>query len=331
MLRREPTQALRALLAAPPLTPAQRFVNNPTPAHSAPLFNELRTSFLTSYLERTPSCERAVCLLSQADARVHNDHVAFRSFEDSRGRSGLAFLQRLFLHFGYRSEERILIPAMPVNATWLEPPEETDWPKIFLSELRVRELPAAAAATIFGYIDGYYESALVDAAIAADDPAALATTLEKPPWSVSSADEETLRELGAEQPGLAAATEYAAWTLSHGHRINHATILLNTLGLPAVDSLSTLNAMLRREGFVFNAAGGADGFTQGSLAVSLEQSSTIADEVQKEFACGTTRSVRCSFLELIHRHDGFRGFLGQNAQGIFSSTWAQRKSPAEPG
>jgi hypothetical protein len=71
---------------------------------------------------------------------------------------------------------------------------------------------------------------------------------------------------------------------------------------------------------VFNSAGGNDGFSQGSVEVQLEQSSTKADLVQHSFACGTVREVPCSFLELIHRHEGFRGFLGQNAKGIFDST-----------
>jgi 4-hydroxyphenylpyruvate dioxygenase-like putative hemolysin len=34
--------------------------------------------------------------------------------------------------------------------------------------------------------------------------------------------------------------------------------------------------------------------------------------------------VPCAFLELIERHEGFRGFLGQNAKGIFESTKMRR-------
>ena len=43
--------------------------------------------------------------------------------------------------------------------------------------------------------------------------------------------------------------------------------------------LCSLNALLDGEGFEFNAAGGSDGLTQGSAAVHLEQSSTVADLV----------------------------------------------------
>jgi hypothetical protein len=42
------------------------------------------------------------------------------------------------------------------------------------------------------------------------------------------------------------------------------------------------------------------------------------------FGCGNEQSVPCAFLELIERHEGFRGFLGQNAKGIFESTKMRR-------
>ena len=41
-------------------------------------------------------------------------------------------------------------------------------------------------------------------------------------------------------------------------------------------------------------------------------------------SCGNEQSVPCAFLELIQRHEGFRGFLGQNAKGIFESTKMRR-------
>ena len=103
------------------------------------------------------------------------------------------------------------------------------------------------------------------------------------------------------------------------------TILQNVLGLEesGAKDLVSLNALLKGEGFEFNAAGGADGLTQGSEAAHLEQSSTVADLVPHTFGCGATKDVPLAFLELIRRHEGFRGFLGQNAKGIFASTHAR--------
>uniref|UniRef100_A0A7S4EUF6 2-oxoadipate dioxygenase/decarboxylase n=2 Tax=Chrysotila carterae TaxID=13221 RepID=A0A7S4EUF6_CHRCT len=318
-----PTQkAMQTLLGASALTPAMRFVSNSRRAVNPTVFEEVRTDLLSAYLRRTPSCTNAVNLLADRGARVHNDHVALRSFVDSRGASGLQFLQHLFVGFGYAPQEGIVIPSMPVNAVWLEPPEETQWPKVFISELRVDEMPSEASAIVYKYVDGYYDDAVIDHAAASGDARALVDILETPPWSVTSSDEQSLRTLGKQHPALESATEYAAWTLTHAHRWNHATVLVNTLGLQDVDSIAKLNALLRKHEYVFNPAGGADGVTQGSREKHLEQSSTVADEIHVTFACGTERTVRCSFLELIERHEGFRGFLGQNAKGIFQSTWA---------
>merc|ERR1712032_281727 len=221
----------------------------------------------------------------------------------------------------------ITIPGLPVNARWLEPPGATDWPKVFISELRVDDLPSSVANIISNNVRDYYSGGAVRTALKSGDAGALVDLLEMIPWNVSAAEEESVRAMGLERPELTSAMEYAAWTLTHAHRWNHMTILLNGSNLPGVNTLQQLNALLLKEGFVFNSAGGTDGFTQGSPAVLLEQSSTIADLVMHSFACGKKREVPCSFLELIHRHEGFRGFLGQNAKGIFDSTSQVKYDP----
>eukprot|EP00931_Biecheleriopsis_adriatica_P066353 TRINITY_DN4072_c2_g1_i1.p1 TRINITY_DN4072_c2_g1~~TRINITY_DN4072_c2_g1_i1.p1 ORF type:complete len:358 (+),score=55.38 TRINITY_DN4072_c2_g1_i1:49-1074(+) len=312
--------ALRTLTHGTPMPAMQRCVSNPKLPMKAPLFAELREQLLHNYLLRTPSCTRAIGLLKSKGAHIHNDHVALRSFNDGQGGSGLAFLKDVFLSFGYAAEETITIPALPVNAQWLEPPETTDWPKVFISEMRTDELPKEVSDLVCHHVRGYYKSGVAHAAIAHGDVNALVNILEMPPWNVTAAEERSVREVGLARPELAGAMEYTAWTLTHAHRWNHMTILLNGSNLPGVSTLQELNALLLDEGFVFNGAGGIDGFTQGTPAVQLEQSSTKADTIEHVFACGTVRQVPCSFLELIHRHEGFRGFLGQNAKGIFSST-----------
>lgn len=302
------------------IPPTERCVSNANLPLKAPLFTAVRAQLLSNYLVRTPSCVRAVELLKSKGGRIHNDHVALRSFNDGRSGSGLAFLEEIFLSFGYAAEQSITIPALPVNARWYEPPEATDWPKVFISELRSDQLPDKVARIISRHVQGYYNTGAARVALDSGDADALVKLLEVPPWNVSAAEEESVRAVGLENPKLASAVEYAAWTLTHAHRWNHMTILLNGSDIPGVSTLQELNALLYNEGFIFNGAGSGDGFTQGSPAVRLEQSSTKADLVTHTFACGAVRDVPCSFLELIHRHEGFRGFLGQNAKGIFDST-----------
>jgi hypothetical protein len=312
--------ALRTVTHGMPMLASERCVSNPRLPAKAPLFNEVREQLLTKYLSRTPSCVRAIELLKAKDGRIHNDHVALRSFNDGHGGSGLSFLGDIFLACGYQEEQAITIPGLPVNAKWYEPPELTDWPKVFISEMRACDLPNQVAEIITKHVRGYYQTDIVRNALDSGNADALVNLLEVPPWNISASEEGVIRKIGRDRPELASAVEYAGWTLTHAHRWNHMTILLNGCGIPGISTLQDLNKLFIEEGFVFNSAGGTDGFTQGSRAVQLEQSSTKADLVQHKFACGTVKDVPCSFLELIHRHDGFRGFLGQNAKGIFDST-----------
>ncbi|CAJ1361520.1 unnamed protein product [Effrenium voratum] len=307
-------------------TPLERCVGNAAKPREAAVFGEVRERLFEAYAQRTPSFVRAVDLLTAKGGRIHNDHMALRSFVDSQGRSGLEFFESIFTHFGYAAQDSLVIPGLCVNARWYEPPEETNWPKVFVSEMRIKELPQEAADILFRHVDGFYDASRAREALQ-NGAAAVADLLETPPWKPTLKEEQTLRALSAADPSLGNAVEYAAWTLTHGHRVNHVTILLNTLGIDGVNTLADLNALLQAEGFEFNPAGGADGWSQGSRAVHLEQSSTLADLVPHTFGCGSRAEVPCSFLELIQRHEGFRGFLGQNAKGIFASTNARPSQP----
>lgn len=307
------------------LSAASRCVSNPQPPKHEQIFAEVRERLFQAYVQRTPSFVQAVDLLTSKGGEIHNDHMALRSFVDSQGRSGLKFFESIFEHFSYAAQDSLVIPGLCVNARWYEPPEETNWPKIFVSEMRINELPSDAADVLFRHVDGFYEPDRAVAALESNDPKQVAELLETPPWNPTIQEMQTLRNMAAD-PSMGNALEYASWTLTHGHRINHVTILLNSLGISGVNTLADLNALLQSNGLVFNRAGGSDGLTQGSPAVSLEQSSTMADEVPHRFGCGTEEVVPCSFLELIQRHAGFRGFLGQNAKGIFASTNARASS-----
>jgi len=155
--------ALSALLRGPPPAARTRCVSNGAKisAAQAAIFYELRKGLLTRYLARTPSAVGAVGLLATRGGFVHNDHIAMRAFVESAGQSGLQFLVTLFGAFGYAQREAVVIPGLPVNATWLEPPESTDWPKVFVSELRVTELPSAAGSVVHSLIDGVYVSTYI--------------------------------------------------------------------------------------------------------------------------------------------------------------------------
>ncbi|KAJ1450625.1 hypothetical protein M885DRAFT_621526 [Pelagophyceae sp. CCMP2097] len=307
--RLTPRGALDLLLRGPPPSTAVRCVGNASPPVRHDVFQSVRNELLERYLQRTPTAVRAIDFLNDRSLRCFNDHVALRSFVDSRGGSGADYLAGAFLAFGYSREASLAIPGLPVNAFWLEPPGETDWPKVFISELRSSELSLEVREVVYRHVDNCYKP-LNWHSLTAED---MVRALDDVPWSITFAEERQLRSLG-----LGAAGEYAAWTLTHGSQWNHATLLANAMDGPP--TLQALNAALVESGILLNSAGGDDGFTQGSVTSSLEQSSTLADAIEHEFACGTTHAVPGAFLELISRHGGFSAFLGSNARGIFDST-----------
>ena len=94
--------AFRILTNPNPLSAATRCVENAKTPIRRDVFAAAWHELLRRYLVRTPTASRAIAHLDGLGARVHNDHIALRSFVDSGGHSGLAYLDRVFLALGTR-------------------------------------------------------------------------------------------------------------------------------------------------------------------------------------------------------------------------------------
>lgn len=280
-------------------------------------FTRFRDLELQAYLQRTPSAAQVIELLRSHGGRIVNDHVALRCFQDRAGAGGLEELEKVFLNFGYQREDKIQIGALLLDCYWYEPPEATNWPKVFISELQVSHLPPEAQECIWEVIGDYYTRGPVSQKVL-QDPQQLFELLETPPWNPSSTQYDRLLALAGDHPELNNALQYAAWTLIHAHRWNHFTVLLNDLGLDQFQKLEDLNAWIKDHGFAMNQFGSSE--IQGAEEKLLKQSSTVADPCTHRFADGVTRSVPGAFVEFIERFPGMRGFLAGNAKGIFTST-----------
>lgn len=289
------------------------------------VYTAFRDGALSAYCERTPYAMEACQLLKDDGAVVMNDHVALRSFK-----GGKKAIEGLFLAFGYRKEDNILIDALHLDCHWYEPPESTNWPKVFISEQQIERLPEEAQAIVNKAVGSYYADDPLSK-LGLDNPStvnvqALISFLETPPWNISSVDYDRLLAMAESDASQRKALMFTAWTLIHGHRWNHLTLLQNRLAHPRCGTLEELNDYLKEKGLPFNTS--EKGEVQGSSEVHLKQSSTIANMVEHTFTDGVKRSVPGSFVEFIERFkvDGvpFRGFLAANAQGIFSSTDAKR-------
>ena len=82
---------------------------------------------------------------------IENDHIAFRTLGVPP--LGIASLERVFLHYGYERRDRYDFPAKKVNAHGYAPPAP-QFPRIFISELRVQELSPEAQSIVRSYTTG---------------------------------------------------------------------------------------------------------------------------------------------------------------------------------
>jgi hypothetical protein len=114
-------------------------------------------------------------------------------------------------------------------------------------------------------------------------------------------------------------SEYAAWLAAFGFRANHFTVDVNAL--KTFESLGELNRFLKDQGHRLNTSGGE---IKGSPEDLLEQSSTLAGEVEVRFSDGRKRIPAC-YYEFARRYPGpdgklFTGFVAKSADKIFQST-----------
>lgn len=267
-------------------------------------FEAFSAANLAAYRRRTPLFARA---MEAVPHTVHVDHIAMRSFAPW----GIEHCSRPYVASGYTPGGSVTIPGGHLRAVWYKAPM-AHWPNVFMSELNLATLP-------LGIQDLIRSCHAVDAKPPAHplgaSPESVHALYDRLPNAITWRQYNHLHALahaGGDHERLP--IDYALWTLTNGHRINHAAMMLRHVAIASV------NRRLIRSGIAMNAGGGSDGLTQGSRAVGLEQSSTRAEYVDHVFACGTAKRVPGAFVEIVRRHDGFEGFLGDNAKEVFKST-----------
>ena len=253
---------------------------------------------------------------------IENDHIAFRSLGVPL--LGIASLEKIFLHLGYVRRDPYFFPAKKLNAFWYAPPEP-HLPRIFLSELRVQDLPERSR----GVVEKYTQSIRRDPVdgLDLDDAAAIDHFLHSGNWPVPSLEDYQL---------LAADSEYASWAIYNRYYLNHFTISVHNL--PAgYNTVADFNRFLEEHGFVLNDSGGK---IKVSPDGGLLQSSTVARMVEAEFAGGRRAEIPGSYVEFaerrvlpayahlpasaIRREHRREGFEAGNADKIFESTFTSQ-------
>lgn len=258
--------------------------------------SELLQAMWTDYSSLNPAAKRIHDLLVQEGETVLNDHVAYRTYKHPR--IGLEKLESLILPLGYKTGGEYRFKEKKLYARHYEA-QDPQLPKIFVSELLLDECSPTLQKIVAGLIEQ----------VPADATSSVRFLVSGRPWKTSYKDYET----------LAKESEYAAWMSAFGFRPNHFTVNVNALR--KYKDIHELNAFLQKNGHVLNSSGG---LVKGSPEALLEQSSTMAKEVEVEFSDGRFAVPAC-YYEFAKRHplpDGklYQGFLEKSADKIFEST-----------
>ncbi len=264
--------------------------------------------------------------LVAAAEEIENDHIAFRTL--GAPHLGIASLEKIFLHLGYRRRDRYDFPEKKLTAHWYSPPSSA-YPRIFISELRLHELSPEAQAILLARTRAVPADP-VDA-LDLDDGPAVVDFLHRPLWPPPN---------WAEYRRLSEESEYGAWVIHNRYYLNHFTIGVHNL--PAgFNTIERFNRFLEENGFTLNDSGGKINVSPDGL---LLQSSTVAALVDATFDDGRggveTHRIPGSYVEFIERRvlepfahlppDRIRaehrreGFEARNADRIFESTFDEQ-------
>ncbi|GAB3488128.1 2-oxoadipate dioxygenase/decarboxylase family protein [Marinomonas epiphytica] len=257
------------------------------------------SSLWQQYTHVTPQAAKIQALFQARGEQVLNDHVAFRTFNNSP--ISLAVLEQQLFALGYQAYGAFRFENKHLKARCYKHSEQETAPKIFLSELLVEELSSDSQTIINKLVKQIPADAVQSPAIF------WAGKLWDTP---SNEDYKTLSE----------ESEYAAWLATMGLQANHFTVSVNHL--TGFSCLEDVNQLLLDEGYQLNQVGG---LIKGSPEAYLEQSSTMADKIEYQFSCGTQSTIPSCFYEFALRHKQTNGqlfdsFIEGNADKIFDST-----------
>ena len=282
---------------------------------------------MTRYKERVPDVAAIINAMIkeniiQQAADIENDHIAFRTMGVPQ--LGIQSLEKIFLHYGYQKRDAYYFPEKKLDAYWYAPPSP-QYPRIFISELRVKDLSPEVQQIITSYTNEVATDP-VDR-LNLDDAAAVDQFLHSGLWRLPTwADFQT----------LAAQSEYAAWVIYNRYYLNHFTVSVHNLK-DGYNTIADFNRFLERNGFVLNNAGGK---IKTSPDGGLSQSSTVAEMIDATFAGGEVHKISGSYIEFAERrvlpqfahlpHDQVQrihrreGFEAGNADKIFESTYSSQ-------
>lgn len=241
-------------------------MNWPTPSH--PLLDEL----WSRYVVDVPYA----ATFARMSGTFTNDHIALRSL----GPDGVDTFAQVFASLGWRKAGEYTFPDVKLRAIHMS---HEGLPRIFISELDVTAMPDDARAIL---------ERLRDCAPLGNGAASFV-----PPSTMPTS---------AELDVVAQASQYGAWVLAFGRKVNHFTA-----------SVDDVEAWQRR---LIDAGVPMKSDIEGERGGALRQTATHAASLDVTLADGVTRSLPYAYVEIAQRRAPFDGFLAPQARQLFDMT-----------
>ncbi|PKO20142.1 DUF1338 domain-containing protein [candidate division BRC1 bacterium HGW-BRC1-1] len=268
-------------------------------------------------------------MLTDLGGNFVNDHIAFRTLAlTANGHYlGVDNLKRVFDALDFEEKGAIEFSDTHLFARYVQH-AEPDFPRIFISELKIDELAPEVAEAIRQSVSGYqqlFSDADVEALRRLDETGEIpAGLLEKTvrlftqvPWGPVA--ESVIKRVNG-------ASQYGAWVLLHGYNVNHFTGYVNRHGVDLVGDIESLIAELKKRGVPMKSD------IEGARGSKLRQTSTEAVRVPVQVIGddGKTKQIEWTYAYMEYAERGeveengkrvlFQGFLGPQAAGLFEMT-----------
>lgn len=290
---------------------------------------DLFDALWSTYRERVSHVAAYEQVIRQAGATFVNDHIAFRTFACQQPLTGISTIGRIFEACGYVPAGCYHFPDKHLDAIHYQHPLP-DFPRLFISELKVWELERPAreiiARSVCGHrpdisaerlamLYGWSGSNASSRQQMLDD---LVAVFQELPWPLpEKSDVEALNEH----------SQYAAWVLVHGYNVNHFTSSINSHGVESLADIDKTVAALQQAGVPMKTE------IEGAPGTKLRQTATAAAVIDVPvLEKGEPISMPWSYayFELAERGtvtdpetgeaQRFDGFLGPQATNLFEMT-----------
>ncbi|MGI8981010.1 MAG: DUF1338 domain-containing protein [Pirellulaceae bacterium] len=267
-------------------------------------------------------------LIKAAKATFVNDHIAFRTFACEQPMTGIATVSRVFEALGYRAAGSYHFEDKQLSAIHFQH-TNPQFPKLFISELKVWELPKEAREIIHRAVRSHRPNVSEEALAALHNlDRDQSQTQELLPEVVGQFHSlPWLLPRREDVVALNAVSQYAAWVLVHGYNVNHFTSLINSHGVPALDDIEKTIAALQKAGIPMKTE------IEGERGSKLRQTATEAVKIDVEVldkGIPAKMPWTYAYFELAQRDTvidpesgkrvRFEGFLGPQATNLFEMT-----------